>query len=175
MNKFSRVLLVAVFVMVSSALFMTCETAQKKFESQSPAFTLDYPKGYTMGKPINETELLRVHGPIQGGNPTLTVTVVDLAKDSKLEDAAEGWVDSVQKQFPAATRFKILSENIITLNDGTKASEYLISWRWVDGMTMLTTSAVTAYKGGKAVSISATCWQSPVEELVKLTHALKFK
>jgi hypothetical protein len=174
MNKFSRVLLVVVFVMVSSVLLMSCKTAPK-FENQLPAFTLDYPDNYKMGKPANKDELLRVHGPVQGGNPTLTVTVVNLEKGAKLEDAAEGWVDSVQKQFPAATRFKILSESIITLNDGTKASEYLISWRWVDGMTMLTTSAVTAYKGGKAVSVSATCWQSPVEDLIKLTHALKFK
>ena len=160
--------------MASSALFMSCKTTPK-FEYKSPAFTLEYPANYTMGKPANATEMLRVHGPVQGGNPTLTVSVLNLEKGTKLDDAAEGWVDSVQKSFPQATRFKILSENIITLNDGTKASEYIISWRWVDGMTMLTTSAVTAHKGGKIVTISATCWQSPVEELIKLTHALKFK
>lgn len=177
MNKFSRVLLIIVFGMVSSVLFMTCETAQKKFDYQSPAFTLEYPKNYKMGTPLNKNEMLRVHGPIAGGagNPTLTVTVLDLGKDWKLEDQAEGWVDSVQKSFPNAKRFKILSENIITLNDGTKASEFIISWMWEDGMTMLVTSGLTAFKGGKSVNVSATCYQSPVEELVKLTHALKFK
>jgi hypothetical protein len=173
MNKFSRVLVVIVFAMVSSVLFIGCKTAPK-FEYQSPAFTIDYPDNYTMGKPM-EGEVLRVHGPVQGGNPTLTVSIAALDKDAKLDDAAEGWMASVQKTFPAATRFKILSENIITLNDGTKASEYLISWRWVDGMTMLTSSAVTAYKGGKSITISATCWQSPVEDLIKLTHSLQFK
>ena len=175
MNKYLRVLLIAVFVMASSALFMSCKTAPK-FENQSPAFTVDYPDKYKMGTPMTG-EVLRVHGPIPGGsgNPTFTVSIGPLEKGAKLEDAAEEWVKSVQKTFPNTSRYKILSENIITLNDGTKASEYLISWRWEDGMTMLTTSAVTAFKGGKFINVSATCYRSPVEELIKLTHSLKFK
>ena len=98
-------------------------------------------------------------------------------KDAKLEDAAKGWIEAVKRDIPGTKRFKIFSETMVTLEDGTQAAAYTLKWNWTDGVTKLQTAAVTAYKGEKSVTVTATTvlgGETTPDKLLEMCKTLKF-
>jgi hypothetical protein len=177
MNGFSRSLYFTLILSAGLILLSSCVTVQKPvlatFENQSPAFSVSYPSNW-VPRELKKSEVLSVWAPQRV--PALAVNIIDIPKGMKLSDSPRVFIKAIKNIVPKSSRHKVLSENIMTLNDGTKASESIISWRWVDRSTMLLTSYVTVFKDNKLIAVTCTSVsRTPVEVLKKVTHSLQFK
>ena len=160
MKKSSPSSEVVFIVLLSFIMLSACATLPNAkpglYVNENLRFTVNYPENWQPQPLQGPVEVLRVANPNQWKLPVLTVSVLDLTKDAKLEDAAKGWIEAVKRDIPGTKRFKIFSETMVTLEDGTQAAAYTLKWNWTDGVTKLQTAAVTAYKGEKSVTVTAT-------------------
>jgi len=109
--------------------------------------------------------------------PVLVVTIVDKPKGAQLKDAAKGWIDATKKAFPGSKRFKVLSQEMIMLADGTPAAAFTLKWNWTDGVTKLQSASVIAYVKDKSVSASATTvlgGDTTPDKLLAMCRTLRF-
>ena len=180
MKKLSRGLWVTSILLLGLFMLSACATLPKAkpglYVNKDFCFSVNYPENWQPDK-LQVGEVLRVVNPTQWKLPVLTVSVVDQTKGAKLEDSAKSWIAAVKKANPKTKRFKVLSENMIKLEDGTPASAYVIKWTWADGVTKLQSAVVTAFKGKKAVTVSATTifgGETTPDKLLAMCRALKF-
>jgi len=180
MKELSRGLRITLVVLLGFVMLSACATVPKGtpglYVNKDLGFSVKYPENWKPDK-LQPGELLRVVNPTQYKLPVLTATVIDQVKGAKLEDSAKNWIASVKKANPKTKRFKALSKEMIKLEDGTPASAYVIKWTWADGVTKLQSAAVTAFKGKKAVTISATTvfgGQTTPAKLLAMCKTLKF-
>jgi len=140
-------------------------------------FSVTYPENWEGQKLLTPTEVLRVANPNEWKVPVLSVNVVDKLKGAELKDAAKGWIDGTKKGFPGSKRFKILSQEIITLEDGTKAAAFTIKYTWTDGVTKLQSGAVMAYKKDKVFTATVTTvlgGETTPDKLLEICRTLRF-
>jgi len=180
MKKLSRGLWVALVVLLGFVLLQACATLPKAkpglYVNKDFRFSVSYPENWRPDK-LQGGEVLRVVNPTQWKLPVLTASVSDQAKGAKLEDSAKGWIAAVKKANPKTKRYKVLSEKMIKLEDGTPAAAFTLKWTWADGVTKLQTAAVTAFKEKKAVNVSATTifgGETTPDKLLALCRTLKF-
>jgi hypothetical protein len=72
------------------------------------------------------------------------------------------------------TNFEIVSNEVIALNDGTKANKTTIKWLYKVQNIRLTTITVSAYKGDKYVCLGSASWGDP-EEVAWIVESLTFE
>ena len=116
-------------------------------------FTVEYPENYLQQPPQGD-EIFRTANPNPYMIPVLTVNVEDAEADAKLDSAA--FLKSVEDANPGSKRFKLLSEKMVALNDGTPGLALTYKWTFVDGMTKLQTGSLWTVKNGKSITISCT-------------------
>jgi hypothetical protein len=168
-------------VLVSLIMLSACATLPKAkpglYVNESLRFSVNYPENWQTQPLQGPAEVFRVANPNQWKIPVLVVTIVDLPKDAVLKDAARGWIEAVKRDIPGTKRFKIFSEKMVTLEDGTQALAFTLKWNWTDGVTKLQTGAVTAYKGQKIVTATATTilgGDTTPDKLLEMCQTLKF-
>lgn len=116
------------------------------------SFSVNYPPNWEK-KPLKGDEVLRVVNNNAWGIPLMVVSVSDLAADAvKLEDAAPGYFEAMKKENPNAKRFKILSKEMIKLNDGTDALTITFKYS-MDATTKLQCALLQTYKNEKVISV----------------------
>ena len=181
MRELSRNFWIALVVLLGFVMLSACATVPKTtpglYVNKDVRFSVKYPENWKPDKLQGTDEVLRVVNPTQWKLPVLTASIVDLAKGAKLKDSPKAWIASVKKSFPKTKRHKALSKEMIKLEGGTPASAYIVKWTWEDGVTKLQTAAVTAYKGKKAVTVSATTvfgGQTTPDKLLAMCKTLKF-
>jgi len=181
MKKFSRRLLVALVLMSGLALVSSCSTLPKPkpglYVNKDFCFSVDYPEKWQDQKFLAPVEVLRVANPTEYKLPVLVVTIVDKPKGAQLKDAAKGWIEGVKKSFPGSKRFKVLSQEMIKLADGTPAAAFTLKWNWSDGVTKLQTASVVAFVKDKSVSASATTvlgGDTRPDKLLEMCRTLRF-
>ena len=180
MKELSRGLRITAVVLLSIFMLWACATVPKTtpglYVNKDLRFSVKYPENWKPD-PLQTGEVLRVYNPNQWKIPVLTASVSDLAKGAKLEDSAKAWIEVVKKANPKTKRFKVLSKEMIKLEDGTPASAYVIKWTWTDGVTKLQSGAITAFKGKKSVNVSATTvfgGETTPDKLLAMCRTLKF-
>ncbi len=182
MAKVSQRLWIILLVLISFVLLQACATAPKLPEpkpglyvNEEYRFSVEYPEDWIADTLQSEQEVLRVHHPNQWKIPVLIVTVADLDDDAEM--TSKGFIEGAKASNPGAKRFKVLSEEMITLNDGTPALALTWKWSWTDGVTKLQTGSVLAYKDKKAFSTSVTTvlgGDTTPEVLLSIAKTLKF-
>jgi hypothetical protein len=123
------------------------------YANQELSFTVEYPENY-VAQPLQGDEVFRTANPNPYLIPVLTVSVADASADAKLESAP--CLESAQAAVTGSKRFKILSEEMVTLNDGTPGLALTYKWTFMDGMTKLQTASMWVLKDGKSISVSCT-------------------
>jgi len=69
----------------------------------------------------------------------------------------------------------MLTHELVSLQDGTRAAQTCCEWTWEDGATRLVSYNVSAVKDHKLVSVTCTGLQStPAEQLARYPRTLKF-
>ena len=180
MKGLERGLKITVVLLISIFMVWSCATVPKEspglYFNKDLRFSVKYPENWKPDK-LQGTEVLRVYNPNQWKIPVLTASISDLAQGAKLEDSAKAWIEVVKKANPKTKRYKVLSKEMIKLEDGTPAYAFVIKWTWTDGVTKLQSGAVTAFKGKKAVNVSATTvlgGDTTPDKLLAMCRTLKF-
>lgn len=171
--KKTRVFLIALMALV---LIPTLAVGAM-YNNTAPAFTVSYPDDWEKQE-VKASEVLRVVKPGPYGIPVLTVQVAEKKADAKpLDQAGESFMKSVQATAPGSKRFKLLSEEVITLPGGEKAMAITFKWN-LSPTTKLQSAAVMVYKGEKAVSLVGTTilggYTSP-KDLLEMCKQIQFK
>lgn len=177
MKKTAIVLLVlGCFVMLQA-----CATAPKLPEPQPGLyvneefrFTVNYPENWT-DEPLQPGEVLRAANPTPYKIPVITASVADLQESSSLDP--KGFTDAAQASVPGSKRYKVLSQEDLTLNDGTPAKAFTYKWTWADGVTKLVTAAVISIKDDKFFTSTATTMlggETKPEQLLDMVKSWKF-
>lgn len=182
MKKASQSLGIILLVLSGFVLLQACASAPKLPEprpglyvNEEYRFSVEYPEDWQSDAFQNANEVLRVHFPNQWKIPVLTVTVTDMQEGATLDSKL--FLQAAKASNPGASRFKALSEEMITLNDGTPALALTWKWNWSDGVTKLQTATVWAFKDKKSFSANATTvlgGETTPEKLLALAKTLKF-
>ncbi|MEN8246088.1 MAG: hypothetical protein ABFS43_14440 [Thermodesulfobacteriota bacterium] len=162
-------------------MFQACASAPKLPEAKpglyvNPefSFTVEYPENY-VAQPLQGDEVFRTANPNPYLIPVLTISVADADAGAKLESAP--FLASAQAAVPGSKRFKVLSEEKVTLNDGTPGLALTYKWTFMDGMTKLQTASMWALKDGKSITASCTTilgGDTTPEMLLEMVKTLKF-
>ncbi len=181
MTKASNRLWIILLVLIGFALLQACATAPKLPEpkpglyvNEEYRFSVEYPEDWIGDTLQSEQEVLRVHFPNQWKIPVLTANVAELSDDAEL--TSQGFIESAKANNPGAKRFKVLSEEMIELNDGTPALALTWKWTWTDGVTKLQTGSVLAFREKNSISTSTTTvlgGETTPEVLLEIAKTLK--
>jgi hypothetical protein len=163
------------------AMLQACAGAPKLPESkaglyanQELSFTVEYPENY-VAQPLQGDEVFRTANPNPYLIPVLTVNTSDA--EAGVELASAPFLASAQAATPGSKRFKVLSEEMVTLNDGTPGLALTYKWTFSDGMTKLQTASLWVLKDGKSISANATTilgGDTTPEMLLEMVKTLKF-
>jgi len=182
MKELSRGLWITAVVLLSIFMLWACATVPKTtpglYVNKDLGFSINYPKNWQPQKFMAKDEVLRVANPNEWKIPNLNVSITDKSKGAQLKDAAKGWIEGAKKNFPKSKRFKVFSQEMIKLENGTPAAAFTLKWTWIDGQTKLQSASVVAYKKDKVVTASATTilgGDTTPDKLLAMCKALKFQ
>lgn len=116
-------------------------------------FTVEYPD-YYLPEPLQGDDVFRAVNTNPYKIPVVNVTIADAQAGEVLD--ANAFIKSAQKSLPGSKRFKVLSEKMVTLNNGAPGLTLVYKWTWTDGMTKLQTATMWVLKDGKSISANAT-------------------
>ncbi|MCJ7772043.1 MAG: hypothetical protein MUP22_02800 [Desulfobacterales bacterium] len=162
-----KVFLFISICLVSLTLITSC--APSKYVHNDPVFSYEYPSGYKADKVQGKNEVARFSNPDNAYKlPTYVASVAEKPKGAKLEDLPDAVIKSMQKDYPQASRFKILESERVKLSDGSEAMTMKLKWKF-SAAAYLQTASVMALKGDKMITISGTTvfGYTPLEEMMK--------
>jgi tetratricopeptide (TPR) repeat protein len=134
-----------------------------------PAFKFNYPEGSKNLRLTGQNEILRMRAPQWY---TFNARVTDIPEGMKLENfGPKAYLPTLSE---LGTNFNVISNESITLKDGTKAYKTSIKWLWKDGKTWITTLLVSAYKEDKCVQLMAHPTGDP-KEVAWIVESLTFQ
>jgi len=144
------------------------------YKNDEYRFTADYPDHYVpIG--LQKDEVFRAANPNGYNIPVFYIIVADAQAGAALD--ANAFVAAVKKGVPGSKRFKILSEKMVTLNDGTPGLALTYKWTFSDGVTKLQTASMQVLKDGKSISTNATTilgGDTKPEKLMEMVSSIKF-
>jgi len=137
-------------------------------------FSVAYPESWKPGT-LLPGEVLRAANTNMYSLPVITASISDQKKGATLD--VKVFLDSAKKAEPGSDGYKVVSQNDVTLNDGTPAKAFIYEWTWSDGFTELVTGALITIKDGKYFSSTATTivgGETSPEKLVEMVKGWKF-
>ncbi len=184
MKKLPQSLMFIGIVLLSMVMLSACaSTPQPQSQpGQTPGhykndeyrFTVEYPDHYVPER-LERDEVFHVANPNTWKIPVFTVNIADAKADAKLDSQA--YMDDAKKAMPGSKRFKILSEEMVTLNDGTPGLKMFFKYTMPDGTTKLQTASMWIIKDGKSISTNATTilgGDTTPDKLLEMASSIKF-
>ena len=144
------------------------------YKNDEYRFTVEYPDHYVMQR-LERDEVFHVANPNQWKIPVFTVNISDAKAEEKLD--AQAYVGSVKKTIPGSKRYKVLSEEMVTLNDGTLGLKMFFKYTLPDSVTKLQTASMWILKDGKSMSTNATTilgGDTTPDKLLEMVSSIKF-
>jgi TolB-like protein/tetratricopeptide (TPR) repeat protein len=137
----------------------------------SPAFIFEYPEGSKNLPLTGPEQVIRMQTPKK---VEFYASYIDIPKGMKLKDVGGKVFLPLLKEYGVGTNFDIISNELITLKDGTKAYKTIINWLLKDGRKWITTLVVSAYKEDKYVFLEIHPTGDP-EEVAWIVESLRFE
>ena len=151
-------------------IYAGAEIKTKQYvHKETPIFKFEYPDGSKDLELIDSHQVLRMRAPNMS---EFDANVADIPKEMKLEDIGPKFYLPKLKEI--GTNFDVISNESITLKDGTKAYKTKIKWLYKDGQIWITTLLVSAYKEDKCVFLSTHPIGDP-EEVAWIVESLTFQ
>ena len=137
----------------------------------SPAFTIEFPAGTREVAPDAPNQVFAASTP---DGVTFQASVTDFPAGILLpiEKAAEYFVQ-LTTAAGVGSDFAVARNEEITLSDGSPAYRSEVTWLYLPAAVTLETQIVSAYRGGRLVSVTAHPRQS-MEHISKLVESLRF-
>ena len=174
----NKKILFTVVAITCVALLASCGP-MRWVNSGDPKFSFIVPPNSDFDTKRTPTEVVRYGGT---GNayrlPTFYAAVFDKPAGFTLADGGQFAIDDYQKAYPDASRFKIIKQETVTLDDGSPAQAIQLKWKWTDRVTILKTASVVAVKGNKVIHFSGTtiyAGGTSMEDLMKTALSLQLK
>ncbi len=187
MKKLSQGLAFIGIILLSMVLLSACASTPQEqskgdtggqtpglYKNEEYRFTAEYPDHYVPERLAGD-DVFRAVNTNAYKIPVFNVTVADAKAGEALN--AKVWIKSAKKATPGSKRFKILSEEMVTLNDGTPGLLVFYKWTFSDGMTKLQTASMWVIKNGKSISASATTilgGDTTPDKLKAMVSSIKF-
>jgi hypothetical protein len=164
------------FILLQALASATELPAQKPglYVNTEHRFSVAYPDTWKPGT-LQPGEVLRAANPNMYSLPVITASISEQKKDTTLD--VNVFLDSAKKAEPGSDGYKVVSQNDVTLNDGTPARAFIYEWTWSDGFTELVTGALITIKNGKYFSSTATTivgGETSPEQLLEMVRGWKF-
>ena len=175
-NKKIVLLALGCFIMLQT-LVSAAELPDQKpglYVNTEHRFSVAYPDSWKPGT-LLPGEVLRAANTNMYSLPVITASVDEQKKGASLD--VKVFIESAKKSEPGSDGYKVVSQNDVTLNDGTPAKVFTYEWTWSDGFTELVTGALITIKGGKYFSSTATTivgGETSPEKLVEMVKGWKF-
>jgi hypothetical protein len=175
-NKTIVLLTLGCFIMLQALVSASELPAQKPglYVNKEHRFSVAYPENWKPGT-LLPGEVLRAANTNMYSLPVITASISDQKKDSALDPKV--FIESAKKAEPGSDSYKVVSQEDLTLNDGTPAKVFTYEWTWSDGFTELVTGALITIKDGKYFSSTATTivgGETSPEQLVEMVKGWKF-
>ena len=137
----------------------------------SPAFTIEFPAGTRETAPDGPAQVFAASTP---DGVTFQVSVTDFPAGILLpiEKAAEYFIELTDAS-GIGSDFEVTRNEEITLGDGSPAYRSEVTWLYLPAAVTLETQIVSAYRGGRLVSVTAHPRRSS-EHISKLVESLRF-
>jgi len=192
MRRLSKRSWIAVLLAASFIMVMACATAPKEEAPAEPAkaeapaaggdlnFTLTPPDHWKERPLESEIQVYNMANPSEYNIPNINVSVSPLPEGTtEGEYDAKAYLAGVKASIPGTKRYKVLKQEEITLNDGTKALAYTFTWTWSDGMSKLASASLNVSKDGKFYGVMCTNIlgldpETP-DELLEIVKTFQFK
>ncbi len=156
MKKSSRISAFIGIVFLSVAMLTACATLPKPrpglYVNAEYRFTAEDPESYVT-QPTQNAEVFRAANPNVWLVPVFAVTIEE-SEGGSLD--ADAFMAAAQNSNPGSKRFKVLSNENVSLNDGTRGLALTYTWTWTDGSTKLQTASLWVLKDGQSISVNAT-------------------
>jgi len=171
-------ILLTLVVLICAVLLASCGPMRWTY-SGDPTFSFQVPPESDFDKTRFPTEVVRYGGTTNAYRlPTFAASVFDKPAGFTLADAGQFAIDDFQKSYPSASRFKILEQKAVTLDDGSPAEAIKMKWKWTDQVTILKTASVVAIKGDKVIHFNGTtiyAGGTSMDDLMKTALTLQLK
>ena len=184
MKKLSQNLAFIGIVLLALAMLSACASAPQPqsqsgftpghYKNDEYRFTVEFPDHYVPER-LERDEVFHVANSNSWKIPVFTVNIADAEADAKLDSQA--YMDSVKKTMPGSKRYKILSEEMVTLNDGTPGLKMFFKYTMADGTTKLQTASMQILKDGKSIATNATTilgGDTTPDKLLEMVSSIKF-
>lgn len=175
MKKKSLIILVA---LACITLLASCGP-MRWAHNADPTFSFTVPPSSDFDTKRTPNEVVRYGGTTNPYRlPTYYAAVFDKPAGFTLADGGKFVVNDYQKSYPDASRFKILEQKTVTLDDGSPAQAVKLKWKWTDRTTVLKSASVVAIKGDKVIHFSGTtiyAGGTSMEELMQTVLSLQLK
>ncbi len=159
------------FLMI--AALISCEEPLAVYNHSSPVFSVVYPAKWYRSRSLLTDDVFGVTG--ADGYTSLVINV-SYETEYGEESASRDCILALQKMYPGSFRHKVLLLKGITLEDGTKAIEVLVSCKLEKEMIFLVSSNVVAHIGTSVVMVTgATLAHNSFDDIIAVTHSLKFE
>ena len=161
-----------------SLLALTCnrlpEGKDRSYTNAVPGFSIAYPDRWQPEKPRYDHEVFRATDP--SALPSLAIDTYEPSEPIGIDDQySDKFMKYLKFLFPRASDFKLVTHELVPLQDGTRAAQTCCEWTWEDGATRLVSYNVSTVKDHKLVSVTCTGLQStPAEQLARYPRTLKF-
>ena len=168
------VLCTAVMLAACATLTVVQPEAAGKYRNEEYRFTVEYPDHYAPQGLKRADEVFHAANPTIYRLPQFTVNIADAEEGATLD--AKAWITSVRKTSHGLKRFKVLSEKMVTLNDGTPALAMFYKYTYKES-TKLQSASMWILKDGKSISATATTilgGATTPDKLLKMVSSFKF-
>lgn len=171
--------LIVVLVILTCCAFIASCGPMKWTHTGDPTFSFSIPNNSAPDKRRFDTEVVRYGSTLNSYRlPTYAASVFPKPEGFTLSDAGEFVINDFQTSYPDASRFKILEQKSVTLDDGSEATAIELKWKWVDRTNVLKTASVVAVKDDKVIHFSGTtiyAGGTSMEELMKNVMTLQLQ
>jgi len=135
--------------------------------NEQPSFKFEYPE---------ESKIERIRKPekvvdITTRGADIVVRIKDIPEGIKIEEIGSKHYYPLLKAAGIGSKFNIISDEMVTLRDGTEACRTEIEWLW-GGVNKMNTFVVATYVGNNLVIMDATSW---CEDIHWVAESLTFE
>ena len=152
-------------------VYADADKKKQYVHKEKPAFRFEYPEGSKKAKIDSPNEVLKMRTP---RGVMFNAFVDSIPEGMTIADIGPKYYLVRLKEADLGTNFKVLSNELITLGDGTKACRTEIKWLWKDGTTWINTLLVSAYREKKLVRLTVHPWGDP-KEVAWIVESLTFR
>ena len=175
-NKTIVLLALGCFIMLQ-ALASASELPDQKpglYVNKEYRFSVTYPENWKPNT-LQPGEVLRAANPNMYSLPVITASIGDHKKGMSLDPKV--FIAAAKQAEPGSNGYKVVTQEDITLNNGTPAKVFTYEWTWSDGFTELVTGTLITIKDGKFLSSTVTTivgGETSPEQLVEMVKGWKF-